>query len=109
MGKVVKIHASKQPRRPHYIAAWAESRGKAQKDIVLELGADKSVVSRWFNGTTPGEDWQERLAAYFQCDKESLFRHPDDDWLTRFLRGRKRDEIDRIKQTLESAFPRKAS
>jgi len=108
MDKIVKIHEGKQPRRPHYISAWAAARGKEQKDIARDLGADKSVVSRWFSGTTPGEEWQAKLADYFNCEKESLFRHPDDDWLTRFLRGRQRDEIERIKQTLESAFPRKA-
>lgn len=76
--------------------------------MAAELDADKSVVSRWYGGTTPGEEWQKRLAALFDCEPESLFRHPDDDWLARFLKGRDREEIERIKKTLESAFPRKA-
>jgi hypothetical protein len=43
-----------------------------------------------------------------QCDStESLFRHPNDDWLARFLKGRDRQEVERIKATLETAFPRK--
>lgn len=78
-----------------------------QADLARELGADKSVVSRWFNGTTPGEDWQTKLAALFEIERDSLFRHPDDDWLTKFFANRDRDEIERMKRTLETAFPRK--
>lgn len=81
----------------------------SRADIARELGADKSVVSRWFGGATPTPAWQEKLAALFNCDPESLFRHPDDDWLRRFLQGRAKDEVERIKQTLEAAFPRKVS
>lgn len=108
MSNVTQIHKSKQPRRPHYIKEWAEHRGyEHQSDLAAEIDADKSVVSRWYAGTTPGTEWQEKLAALFRCDPESLFRHPDDDWMARFLRGRDRDEIERIKRTLESAFPPK--
>ncbi len=62
MSEITSIHKSKQPRRPHYIAEWAELRGLTQADLARELGADKSVVSRWFNGTSPSQEWQERLA-----------------------------------------------
>jgi len=97
-----------QPNRPHFIQAWAEHRGFMQQaDLAAELGVDKSLVSRWYNGTSPGKESQKKLAALFHCDRESLFRHPDDDWMTRFLQGRSRDEIARIKQTLEAAFPLK--
>lgn len=78
----------------------------SQADLARELDADKSVVSRWFNGTTPGLDWQERLAALFHCEPEALFRHPDDDWVARFFRNRSRDELERMKKLLEAAFPR---
>lgn len=102
------IHPSKQPRRPHYIEAWAQARGyNTQAELAEALNADKGVVSRWYSGTSPGAQWQERLAALFECEPESLFRHPDDDWLARFLRGRSRDEMKRIKQTLEAAFPKR--
>lgn len=107
MSSVTKIHASKQPRRPHHIVDWAEARHLSQADIVREIGADKSIVSRWFNGTTPGLEWQEKLAALFHTTPEGLFRHPDDDWLTKFFQDRERDEIERIKATLEAAFPRR--
>jgi transcriptional regulator with XRE-family HTH domain len=102
---VTRIHRGKQPRRPHFIPEWAATRKLKAADLARELGADKSVVSRWYGGASPGAEWQEKLAALFQCDPEALFRHPDDDWLSRFFRGRQRDEIERIKATLEAAFP----
>lgn len=104
---VERVFGQKQPRRPHYIAEWADARGLKQADLAKELNADKSLVSRWFHGSTPGIDWQEKLAAFFAVEPEALFRHPDDDWLARFLQNRPRDEIDRIKNTLEAAFPRR--
>lgn len=108
MSEITQIHKGKQPRRPHFVPEWATSRGLRQSDLARELEADKSLVSRWYSGSTPGLEWQERLAALFHCEPESLFRHPDDDWLARFLRGRPAEEIERIKTTLEMAFPRKA-
>lgn len=102
-----RIHATKQPRRPHHIVDWAEKFGFKQVEIADQLGADKSVVSKWFSGTTPGVEYQEKLAALFHTDREGLFRHPDDDWLAKFFRDRTAEEIDRIKSTLETAFPRK--
>lgn len=104
-----RIHIGKQPKRPHHISDWAELRGMSQADIAVEIGADKSVVSRWFSGSSPGIEWQGKLAALFHCEPESLFRHPDDDWLALFLKDRPRDEINRIKSTLETAFPRRAA
>jgi transcriptional regulator with XRE-family HTH domain len=109
MATVSKIHASKQPNRPHHIVDWAEKRGLSQAELAEELGADKSVVSRWFNGTSPGLDWQEKLADFFGCSREALFRHPDEDWVMQFFRNRSQEEIDRIKATLETAFPLKRS
>jgi transcriptional regulator with XRE-family HTH domain len=105
MSNQTGIHRGRQPRRPHHIADWAEHRSLRQADIAELLGADKSVVSRWFAGTTPGFEWQEKLAALFHCDPESLFRHPNEDWLKRFMERRSIEEIERIKQILEAAFP----
>jgi len=110
MENVTPIHRDKQPMRPHHIADWAELRGMSQTDLAEALGADKSVISRWFSGSTPSTRWQETLVQVLQCENtESLFRHPNDDWLARFLRGRDRQEIERIKATLETAFPRKSA
>ncbi len=107
MAKPLQIHASKQPRRPHFIEQWAERRNLSQADVARELGADKSLVSRWFNGSTPGVDWQQNLAALFHCEPEALFRHPDDDWMKRFFEGRSEEEIEHIRRAMEVTFPRK--
>jgi transcriptional regulator with XRE-family HTH domain len=106
MSNVTHIHKGKQPRRPHYIEDWAASRGLKQADLARELGADKGLVSRWYNGGTPGVEWQRKLADFFDCEPESLFRHPDDDWLAQFFANRSRAEIEKIKRTLETAFPK---
>jgi transcriptional regulator with XRE-family HTH domain len=108
MTEIVRIHKGKQPKRPHYIEEWAVARGfENQAKLAAELDVDKSVVSRWYSGSTPNVESQERLAALFHCEPESLFRHPDDDWIARFLHGRSEEEVERIKRTLESAFPLK--
>lgn len=105
---ITRIHKSKQPRRPHFVKEWAEKRGyENQAKLAEALDADKSVVSRWYGGATPSEDWQEKLADLFHCDRESLFRHPDDDWVAKFFRDRSDDELERMKQMLEAAFPLK--
>jgi transcriptional regulator with XRE-family HTH domain len=79
----------------------------SQADLARELGADKGLVSRWFSGSSPGVEWQEKLAALFHCDPEDLFRHPNEDWLKRFFQGRSEEEIERIKASLELIFPKK--
>lgn len=108
MVEPVRIHKSKQPRRPHYIQEWAEARGyHTQAELAEQLGADKSLVSRWYSGASPSQEYQERLAGLFECEPESLFRHPDDDWFAKFFRDRSRDELLRIKTTLEAAFPKR--
>ena len=107
MVNVIRIHADKQPNRPHYIPEWAEHRGfVTQAELAEELNVDKSVVSRWYSGGSPGKRHQVALAELFQCERESLFRHPDDDWLTRFFRDKTREEVQRAKTLLEAAFPR---
>lgn len=105
--EIHELYPSKQPKRPHHIVDWAEKFGLSQAEISDELGVDKSMVSRWFSGSTPQVENQKKLAALFHTDPEGLFRHPDDDWLTKFFKDRSRDEIERIKNTLEAAFPRK--
>lgn len=106
---VTRIHRSKQPRRPHYVEEWAEARGYMnQAELIEASGADKSVVSRWYSGSSPSVEWQIKLAALFDCEPESLFRHPDDDWFARFFENREREEIERMKTALEASFPRRA-
>ena len=79
-------------------------------ELAREIGVDKSLVSRWLDEekpTTPGKEWQVKLGAFFGggADPIDVFRHPDDDWFSRFFQGRSRDELDRMKQLLEAAFP----
>ena len=100
------ISDRKQLARPHFIREWAESLNLSQVKLAKAVGADKSLVSRWYSGATPLMDYQEKLAALFNCERDSLFRHPAEDWLVKFLRGRTPAEIERIKATLEAAFPR---
>ena len=109
MPRPTSIHAGKQPHRLHFIVEWAERRQLTQADISRELEVDKSSVSRWFAGTLPAEKHLLALAALLQIDVPALFRHPDDDWLARFLRGRDEAERARIRATLEAAFPPRAA
>jgi DNA-binding XRE family transcriptional regulator/DNA-binding transcriptional regulator YiaG len=101
------MHKSRQPRRPHFIPEWAERRALSQAKLAVALGADKSVVSRWYAGASPSEEWQEKLADLFNCERDGIFRHPDHDWIVRFFHNRSLDEVDRMKQVLEVAFPTK--
>lgn len=105
---ISQIYRGRQPNRPHFIPEWAEHRGYAtQAELVEALDADKSVVSRWYGGTSPSKEWQKKLAALFDCERDGIFRHPDDDWIAKFFRDRSADEIKRMKQMLEAAFPAK--
>jgi transcriptional regulator with XRE-family HTH domain len=109
MGIVEKIHYLKQGHRPHFIQEWAKARRLEQKDIVSELDVDKSVVSRWFSGSTPSVKYQEALANLFETEREGLFRHPAEVWLATFMSGRSPEEVDRIKAMLEAGFPKRPS
>jgi hypothetical protein len=98
----------RQPRRPHFIPEWAERRNLIQAELANLIGADKGVISRWYSGTTPGVEWQTKLAALFGCNREGLFRHPDEDWLVGFFVDRTSDEVERMKTMLVAAFPPKS-
>ena len=96
----------KQPRRPHFLKEWTETRGLSQTELAREIGANKGVVSRWYAGAAPSDNYQKKLAAFFGCERDSLFCHPDEYWLAQFMRGRSPEEIAKIKATLTAAFPR---
>lgn len=105
----VRILPDRQPRRPNYIREWAERRGLRQTDIVEAMSVEKGLVSKWFNGSTPSLKHQGPLAGVLGLeDPSSLFRHPDEDWMWRFLRGRPANEVEQIKSLLEAGFPRHA-
>jgi hypothetical protein len=108
--KPPQIYAGRQPNRPHHIEAWAEHRGfMNQAALVKATGADKATVSRWYDGASPAREWQQKLCGLFGYpgEPEILFRHPDDDWMARFLKGRTAEERERARLLLETAFPPK--
>lgn len=77
-----------------------------QADLTRATGADKGTVSRWYSGNMPRSGHLDALVKCLQLDdREALFRHPDDDWMARFLRGRSDDEKNRIRTMLQAAFP----
>lgn len=105
MAQISQIHAGKTPPRIHHIEDWAERRNMKQVDIVKALGVDKATVSRWFDGTLPRQDHLVALADMFQIDVQALFRHPDDDWIAKLLRGSSAEEKQRIAQIIELSIP----
>jgi transcriptional regulator with XRE-family HTH domain len=106
MAQPTRIHQAKTPKRIHYIVEWAERRGLKQSEVTASLGVDKSTVSRWFSGQVPTDKYIHALAGLFELEQPSdLFRHPDDDWLSRFFRDRTEAERDRAIQILRAAFP----
>lgn len=104
MSNVTQIHGNKTPVRIHFIPEWAEKRNLTQTDVAREVGADKSLVSRWYGGIVPKNDYLESLAALFGTDVHGLFRHPDEDWLARMLRGRNEAEREKAIQMLKLLF-----
>ena len=117
MAKLTRIHQGKQPVRRHFLNEWMAAKDIDAPALLVLLNdpersshlneVEKSQVYRWLKGQLPGPSHQERIAAALEIDPEALLRHPDDDWVARFLDGRSQDEIQRIKITLESAFPKK--
>jgi transcriptional regulator with XRE-family HTH domain len=99
---------NRQPGRPHFIRDWAEALRLSPGELADAVGADKSVISRWYSGAAPTRPYQEKLAALFECERDSLFRHPNEDWIAKFMRGRSAREVEQIKATLNAAFPRKS-
>jgi transcriptional regulator with XRE-family HTH domain len=99
MAQVPKIHHGKTPPRIHYIAEWAEKRGKKQVDFVEAIGADKGTISRWFAGRLPEQPYLLKIAEFLAVDEPAdLFRSPDDNWFKRIFEGRSKKEIEDSKQ-----------
>lgn len=98
------IHADKTPIRIHFIVEWAEKRNLKQADIVREIGADKGLVSRWFDGTVPKAEWLDKLAEMFGTDVHGLFRHPDDDWLAKLFRDKTQEQREQAINMLRLLF-----
>lgn len=104
-----RIHAGRQPRRPHYLAMLMERHGVTRAELIEATGVDKSLLSRWLDEhkpSTPSAEWAEKLGEFFGKghDPVDIFADPDVDWIARLLRGRTKHEIDRAKAILEAAF-----
>ena len=112
----LRMAATKRKSKPqvahrlHFIPEWAEKRNLKQAEIVEETGADKGTVSRWFSGNMPQDKYLDALVSCLAVeDVEALFRHPDDDWIARFLGDRSDEEKERIRAILLAAFPKKVA
>ena len=110
----VRIYASRQPRRPHYLAVLMERHGVTRAEIIEAIDVDKSLISRWLDEkkpSTPSPEWAAKLGQFFGKghDPVDIFSHPDVDWMMRLLRGRSADEIERAKILLQNAFPARKS
>jgi hypothetical protein len=73
------------------------------------MAIDIESVSRWFGGRLPSERHLEILAELLHTGVPGLFRHPDDDWLSRFFASKNQDEIQRAQRILRDAFPDKVA
>ena len=100
MSDVTQIHTGKTPTRLHYIVEWAAKRGITQAKLARRLEVDKSTVFRWFQGQLPSERHIIGIAEMFAVEPTDLFRHPDDDWLTRLLKSKPQAERERIEQAI---------
>ena len=99
-------YEAKQHCRPHCIRDWMDCRQVSQAELAKRIGANKSLVSRWLAGSTPSVQYQQRLAAFFEVERDEIFLHPGSSWIASFLKGRSTEEMERIKAVLKAAFPR---
>ena len=107
---LLRMAKSERQRRNHYIPEWAEHRGVSQADITRGIEVDKSTVSRWFANGPISEAHADRLASFLGAgEAAALFNHPLNDWVAKFMQDRTDEERERMKQTLEAAFPRRVA
>lgn len=104
MNNIKSIHSAKPPIRLHFIPEWTKKLNLSQADICRMVGADKSLVSRWFDETVPRQEYLEKLADLFGTDVHGLFRHPDDDWISKFFRDKTEEEKHRAIDMLRLMF-----
>lgn len=129
MSKVTRIHPKKRlvvqnppkPRR-HYIAEWMVERRMEPMDLLNALNdaasmdqppIDKSQVYRWISGNKPQARFEQRIAAALNLldpetgdpDPQMLLSHPAQVWIARKIQGRPPEEINRIRQMVDLAFP----
>jgi hypothetical protein len=108
--------ASRQPRRPHYLAKLMK-RGKNGEEVtramlVKELDVDKSQLSNWLrevNPSTPSPKWVKALGWYFALSQDpddfvDIFTDPDLIRFQRLTKGMQPEDIDRMLTTLEAGY-----
>lgn len=111
---LTRIHATKEPRRPHYLGKWMDRYDVDRAQLIEEAEVDKGQLSRWLDEekpATPSRKWAEKLGFYFQDvghedEMVDIFKDPDEERLRRIFIGRSPDEIDRILNMIETGFPR---
>lgn len=110
MARPTRIHKDKQPRRLHYIPEWAQRRRLKQTDIAKGMDVDKSTVSRWFDGVIPVEEHLIGLSDLLEAgEPAALFRHPDDDWMSRLFREESEHKRRRAIQLLRAIMDTEAA
>lgn len=116
MAKVARIHKDKSPSRIHFLNEWLEHRRMSQADLVEATGVNKGTVSKWCSGALPSEGSLVSICGALQIGLNDLFRDPGDDWMSRMFhdrrnaelfKGRSNEELQRMLDTLRTAFPTK--
>jgi len=94
-------------RHSHYIPEWARQHKLSRADIARATGAQKSLVSKWFNDRiTPGDSYIEQLAALFGCSRSALFQPPENAWFSEFAAGLDDADRARAREILRLSFPK---
>ncbi|MEY9098865.1 transcriptional regulator with XRE-family HTH domain [Sinorhizobium fredii] len=104
MSNIKHLHVVDMPERLHFVPEWAQRKGMKQVEVALRIGATQGLVSRWFAGTVPSTDYLQKLADLFGTDIHGLFRHPDEEWIARLLRGRSPAERQKAVEMLMLLF-----
>jgi len=115
-----QIHRGKPTFRRHYLREWLEEREMEPMDLVNVLNEaeperplDKTHVYRWLRGTLPHIETQIRIAAALELrdpetgepNPELMMTHPAQVWIARKVQGRPKEDVERLRQMIELAFP----
>jgi hypothetical protein len=113
--------AQKTTFRAHFLNEWLQEREMSPMDLVNGLNdvasmdtpvIDKSQVYRWLKGQLPQRATQFRIAEALQLrdehgdpDPELLLTDPALAWIARKVKNRPQEEVERMKEIIELAFP----